>query len=1119
MNDFEKDLQNELVNFQAGFETDATFESDVMDQRRREAKNVFISSSGFNDDLEKELAALETGGAQSAIDDDNFVASALGVGTQVVGGFRDAAESIKNLAIDVGGEGVKLLYVDGMGEFTDAQVDQAKNKLKGDTALPNVAESDNTAGQITRGISQFMAPFGLLAKAKYLKGLGKAAPLAQGAVADFIAFEEHEQRLSNVINEAGWGNSITEYLEADPDDSWAEGRFKNALEGAGLGVIADGFFKGVKYIKQGRDYKKTLTTLRETADTRLKDMMGAVDEAKATAAKVREMDVAKFDFSKSRPNKQEISSAAQRRMASAVGTTTEELKQGKVYDKIRKLGVQDQLNKVTMLEEDQFGKTAGAIQDYIARADAGDMTAARDFWMKEGAAFLEVAGAAKDAHQDVARALGARGRSQSVIATNKIIKRLATASAESQEDMMRAFADITNPDQADVFMQGIGKKSAGDLTRDTIHEVYINSILSSPKTLAVDTVGTLLWTPWLALEHLPASAVGFLRHSILGGNADRVFAGETGVMLKSYMGSVMDSWSFVARHAVKGRKGFKSAADEFKALQIDSKTRFDTARGERAITAKNFGKERDSLIGRAIDIAGDIVNTPTSYMQGKDDMAKSVLYRGKVRGLAHRRAAREGLKGVAYNARVKEMMEVPLENVKLADQNLTDSTLGKIARGLQEGDDRALVGASIADQAKQFAREGTFTDDLGPLMTSIQRAISHVPGGKIVFPFIKTPTKLVVRFLERTPAGFAFDSVRADIKAGGARADMALGRIAAGSGLMALSWQFASSGVLTGEGPKNKAERDALLRTGWRPRSIKVGDTYFDVGRLDPLSSFLLMSANVRDISDQMGNDLGADLEKDLTDYFSMGALAFSKMMLSKTWTQSLAELMDAVNREDEKAFERMMYFYGSSIAVPNAVTFFANEVNPIMQEADSLWEQIQIKAGATVRPRTDVFGEVIARDPQMYYIMPSSHASVESDPLHRKLAEAGVYLSMPERRIEGVELSRDQYADLMGYMKELGVKDALRKFADSPLFEALPDVERTGVEGAQTMTKAGFANKIYSEFRKSAQAKLVANNPDLKVKIEKHNRMLQTTGAATPQVQRALSAQKPASVDFGVGK
>jgi hypothetical protein len=64
-----------------------------------------------------------------------------------------------------------------------------------------------------------------------------------GGIADFIAFKEHEHRLSNLIEE--WpvvGNVVTQYLAADKDDNWLEGRLKNVVEGMGLGLLAEFVF-------------------------------------------------------------------------------------------------------------------------------------------------------------------------------------------------------------------------------------------------------------------------------------------------------------------------------------------------------------------------------------------------------------------------------------------------------------------------------------------------------------------------------------------------------------------------------------------------------------------------------------------------------------------------------------------------------------------------------------------------------------------------------------------------------------------------------------------------------------------------------------------------------------
>ena len=45
-------------------------------------------------------------------------------------------------------------------------------------------------------------------------------------------------------------NPLFDYLASDPDDTFWEGRFKNAIEGVALGGVAEGIFRTARYMKQ-----------------------------------------------------------------------------------------------------------------------------------------------------------------------------------------------------------------------------------------------------------------------------------------------------------------------------------------------------------------------------------------------------------------------------------------------------------------------------------------------------------------------------------------------------------------------------------------------------------------------------------------------------------------------------------------------------------------------------------------------------------------------------------------------------------------------------------------------------------------------------------------------------
>ncbi|NBR91873.1 MAG: hypothetical protein EBS68_18630, partial [Rhodobacteraceae bacterium] len=119
--------------------------------------------------------------------------------------------------------------------------------------------SSSVTGNIVQGIAQFATGFvagGKALKAAGLigKGGGLTATFAKGAFADAFAFDPAQQRLSNLIQEnPALENPVTEFLASQPGDSEAMGRFKNALEGMGIGGAIQGAFvmglKGLRALK------------------------------------------------------------------------------------------------------------------------------------------------------------------------------------------------------------------------------------------------------------------------------------------------------------------------------------------------------------------------------------------------------------------------------------------------------------------------------------------------------------------------------------------------------------------------------------------------------------------------------------------------------------------------------------------------------------------------------------------------------------------------------------------------------------------------------------------------------------------------------------------------------
>lgn len=131
-------------------------------------------------------------------------------------------------------------------------------------------KAEGLVNGFSAGIGQFagamygLGKVGALAKALPWVGRGAAAVMeaskvvtetAKAATAGAIAFDPHEERLSNLVQGTALENPVSRWLAADPNDTAAEGRLKNALESIGMDVAIIGTLMGagkvLKHLKAG----------------------------------------------------------------------------------------------------------------------------------------------------------------------------------------------------------------------------------------------------------------------------------------------------------------------------------------------------------------------------------------------------------------------------------------------------------------------------------------------------------------------------------------------------------------------------------------------------------------------------------------------------------------------------------------------------------------------------------------------------------------------------------------------------------------------------------------------------------------------------------------------------
>jgi hypothetical protein len=126
---------------------------------------------------------------------------------------------------------------------------------------------DDNANEIASNIASLAVGYGAGAKLAQFAGVApkieqvvqsfgnpiarSAASLAVraggGGIVDAMVMDPETERFSNILQQIGVHTEFTDWLAHKDDEGKLEGRFKNAVEGTGLGAAADGLFQAARY--------------------------------------------------------------------------------------------------------------------------------------------------------------------------------------------------------------------------------------------------------------------------------------------------------------------------------------------------------------------------------------------------------------------------------------------------------------------------------------------------------------------------------------------------------------------------------------------------------------------------------------------------------------------------------------------------------------------------------------------------------------------------------------------------------------------------------------------------------------------------------------------------------
>jgi len=896
--------------------------------------------------------------------DDNpgLVDTVLDVAKAIPGGVVDSFQAAGDLAAEIADKaglpaGIRF-DDDGISFVNKEELDSPIfGKIGEDDAILN--GSSTAAGQITRGISQFVTSFvgagKVLAPLKTATvGKGVATQVGvgatQGAVADFIGFGGSEDRLTDLmLSTPNMRDFVPDFLARDDDDTELDGRFKNALEGVIIGAAVEPVFHMFKAIRKARRAFKEGG--EEAARKVVQENAQVIDEAERILSNSTDGNVAASSGAVKSPDLIGVK-AAERMVESArvanhnrPAVDVEGVKKA-LLEGGGKLDLDD--HKLTQMFNTEkldtpddikaiLQHTADAYEDHIGSLiTRGTLTHAQalknaatemDDLLGQGGMdqLLAVVGRqAETVEKQVAYLVGGKQLMQSMAREiEELVTKIDGGVNVIPEDEARLLNKIQQLGDLESSIKAIQTSaarvtSAGRIvTRDRVTgkaidaaELMINlrqggdvkKIVKTLRAAKGNPVGMLQLTRKIRKGGVAAVTREFFINSILSGPKTHIVNMSSNLINTAFLPIEKSLGGLVGgdlKSAEEGARQFIYATTgwvEFIRAIKQADTLSDIPSGGRAVY-DTFKSGRNVLDPSITKIegSGDVITSRSTGIGGE-----AVRFLGNAVRLPTRLLSTEDelFKQINYRAALKARLHTQARHMGLKGGNRA----AWVEHNFKNGFDQA--GRGINQEALQAAREATFTQPLrqGSFSQKAQGAVGAIPGGMGTFvaPFIRTPSNIIAAVGLRTPGLNLFSKqFREDLAAGGVRRANAIGKAAAGLGLYIPALYAATIGRITGGGPSDAVKRRHKMATGWQPYSFVSTDE----NGVTTYTSYKRLDPY------GMFFGLAADFvdvaqhieEQNRTEIAAAMGIAVAKNLTSKTYLQGITNALDALSQPERK--------------------------------------------------------------------------------------------------------------------------------------------------------------------------------------------------------------------------
>lgn len=624
-----------------------------------------------------------------------------------------------------------------------------------------------------------------------------------------------------------------------------------------------------------------------------------------------------------------------------------------------------------------------------------------------------------------------------------------------------------------------------------IASFYVHNLLSSPASIIKNVVSGGLNTIYFPAKKMLCAFDPFTKDQKM---KDKLFR-EGARTYSNLIASWSESWQLAAQAFIKGEGRLSSFGAD--TLNMNE----ETFRG-----FHEWGN--DANFGVTMQ---NIHSVMTRLMGASDEFLSQLNYRAIARG------------------RASEMAEAMLEAAgKQGDEQYYKETYNIIFDSFFEKDTGKPTNLDIFNEAKKMLYQtplsGKIQDNLGRTLDirtgnelqngekasqtavmmlgeKIQNSANKNIFTKFYFPFVKTGVNILQENLDHNLwYNLASPQQREILKSQTKEGALLRSQCAFG----AFSFMFASglalNGVITGAMPSDAKERKALLATGWRPYSWKIGDTYVSYQGYEPIHTMLGFAA---DLTNLMMSVKNREDEDKVSKYALEAGAAFVNNFLDKaafrTGLQSISSLME-LNESN----------------LPNLKKAIAQPIQGILPMSSLVRNTSSIGTRDAKSPQTitervfnnyfnrglgeyrrNAFGE--KQSITNWIITTSSEQPNEQaeDMELNRLAELGYKPSEVSEKIAGYSINYNDFVDketgrtaydlMMDELSKTDIRQAVRDLVTSEYYQNLDDGINNNMTKAlgfkwtsSDETKVNALNDIFIEYNDRIKEEIVDKYPNL---------------------------------------